>query len=370
MNLMGGGALARFSVFALGISPYITSSIVVQLLSMDVIPALSDMRESGEKGKRKLEKVTRYLAVVLALIQGFSLTYGFDKQYSILSHTDFIGYVYVLMILLAGTMLVVWLGDQITLHGIGNGISMLIFAGIVSELPTTFSTTFKTLAVGEENTILAGGVFGYILYILAYLLLIFFVVMIECGERRIPIQSSQNSTLRPNNMSFIPVKVNPSGVIPVIFAQSILMAPMIVISFFNTELYQSLSAKLALSKPLGLSIYAILAFLITFVYTDMIMDSDEISENLKKSNSYIPKIRPGKDTSNHLRTIINQTAFIGAIGLTVLAVLPYVLPMITNLSMTSALGGTGLIVVVGVALETIGELSTTVIENKYDTGWF
>lgn len=371
MNMMGGGALSRFSVFALGVSPYITAGIIIQLLAMDIVPCLSDWRKDGERGRKKTEQVTRYLTLVLAIVQGISITYGFDKQYGILGANATIRtYIFIVTMLVTGTMLITWLGDQITLHGIGNGMSMLIFAGIVSELPSTFFGNFYNTvmrAIGTDS--LTQGIIHFAGFVILYLLLIFVITFVECGEKRIPIKNSTSSFNDGSNMSYFPIKVNPAGVIPVIFAQSLITAPQIIISFFNQSLYQKLATKLALNTPLGLGLYAFLTFVFTFIYTDMMMDPDEVSENLKKSGTFFLNVRPGKDTAKYLHNVCYRTCLIGAIVLTVIAALPYVLAMFATVTSTTALGGTGIIVCVGVALETLEALKTMQIEHKYETGW-
>ena len=371
MNMMGGGALSRFSVFALGVSPYITAGIIIQLLSMDVVPCLSDWRKDGERGRKKTEKVTRYLTLILAVVQGLSITYGFDKQYGILGTDAGVKtYIFIVMMLVTGTMLITWLGDQITIHGIGNGMSMLIFAGIISELPSTFFMNFYNTvlaAVGTNN--LAQGIIHFAGFALLYLLLIFVVTFIECGERRIPIKNATSSFSGGGNMSYFPIKVNPAGVIPVIFAQSLITAPQIIISFFNQGLYQKLNTALSLKTPLGLSLYAFLTFVFTFIYTDMMIDPEEVADNLKKSGTFFINVRPGKDTAKYLHNVCYRTALIGAIVLTVIALLPYVLAMFATVTSTTALGGTGIIVCVGVAMETLEAIKTMQIEHKYENGW-
>lgn len=370
MNLMGGGALAQFSIFALGVSPYITSSIVIQLLSMDVIPSLSEWRKDGEKGRKKIERATRFLSVVLAIIQGWSITYGFDKQYGILgAGATFRSYIFVIGMLVTGTMIISWLGDQISIKGVGNGMSMIIFAGIVSDLPNTFTGNYVNTvysAIGTDH--LAQGILHFTGFILLYLLIILVVTCIECGEKRISIHNSQTLS-NGSTMTYLPVKINPAGVIPVIFAQTIMTVPQVIISFFNTDLYQKMGSVLSLKSGSGLAIYGFLIFLFTFLYTDIIMDPEEISSNLKKQGSFIPGVRPGKDTEKHLRKVIYRTATIGAVILTALGLLPYILSMFATVTDTTALGGTGIIVCVGVAMETINALETMQIKNRYSTGW-
>lgn len=367
MNLLGGGALEKMSIFAMGVSPYITSSIIIQLLSMDVIPSLTEWAKSGQTGRQKIEKTTRYLGVVLAFVQAFSLVYGFDKQYAILESSALSTYLYVATILCAGTMFLVWIGDRISMKGIGNGISIIIFAGIVSNIPTQFAQIYSILVGGTSNGEVFNGVLQFVLYCLIYLAIVVFVVIMETAVRKIPIQYTNSISNRggKSDVTFLPFKINSASVIPVIFAQSIMTAPQIVISFFNTDLYQKLQNYLSLTKPFGLALYAVLTILFTFFYTDLQVDPDTVADNLKKSDAYIPGIRPGQDTKKYLHKVLNRITVLGALGLTLVAVIPYLLPMFTIIPASSAIVGTGIIIVVGVVRETIGQLEGQLTQKNY-----
>lgn len=367
MNLLGGGALEKMSIFAMGVSPYITGSIIIQLLSMDVIPSLTEWAKSGQTGRQKIEKTTRYLVVVLAFVQAFSLVYGFDKQYAILESSALSTYLYVATILCAGTMFLVWIGDRISMKGIGNGISIIIFAGIVSNMPTQFAQIYSILVGGTSNGEVFNGVLQFVLYCLIYLAIVVFVVIMETAVRKIPIQYTNSISNRggKSDVTFLPFKINSASVIPVIFAQSIMTAPQIVISFFNTDLYQKLQNYLSLTKPFGLALYAVLTILFTFFYTDLQVDPDTVADNLKKSDAYIPGIRPGQDTKKYLHKVLNRITVLGALGLTLVAVIPYLLPMFTSIPASSAIGGTGIIIVVGVVRETIGQLEGQLTQKNY-----
>ena len=367
MNLLGGGALEKMSIFAMGVSPYITGSIIIQLLSMDGIPSLTEWAKSGQTGRQKIEKTTRYLGVVLAFVQAFSLVYGFDKQYAILESSALSTYLYVATILCAGTMFLVWIGDRISMKGIGNGISIIIFAGIVSNMPTQFAQIYSILVGGTSNGEVFNGVLQFVLYCLIYLAIVVFVVIMETAVRKIPIQYTNSISNRGGkcDVTFLPFKINSASVIPVIFAQSIMTAPQIVISFFNTDLYQKLQNYLSLTKPFGLALYAFLTILFTFFYTDLQVDPDTVADNLKKSDAYIPGIRPGQDTKKYLHKVLNRITVLGALGLTLVAVIPYLLPMFTSIPASSAIGGTGIIIVVGVVRETIGQLEGQLTQKNY-----
>ena len=366
MNLLGGGALEKLSVFAMGVTPYITASIIIQLLSMDVIPALTEMTKSGQTGRMKMEKITRYLGVVLSFVQAFSLVYGFDVQYKVLENANLSGYLYTATIMTAGTMFLVWLGDRISMKGIGNGLSIIIFSGIVSNMPSSFVQVYNVLTGGSTQGEMFNGILLFALYLLMFLAIIIFVIVMETAVRKIPVQYTNSSTMRNGaDVTFLPLKINSASVIPVIFAQSIMTAPQIIISFFNTELYNTLNNYLSLSKPTGLAIYAVLTILFTFFYTDLQVDPDQIAENLGKSGAYIPGIRPGNETKTYLHKVLNRITVLGAIGLTIVAVIPYLLPMVTSLPSSSAIGGTGIIIVVGVAMETMNQLKGQLTQKQY-----
>ena len=366
MNLLGGGALERLSVFAMGVTPYITASIIIQLLSMDVIPALTEMTKSGQTGRMKMEKITRYLGVVLSFVQAYSLVYGFDKQYNVLANSNLSGYLYTATVLTAGTMFLIWLGDRISMKGIGNGLSIIIFAGIVSNMPSQFVQVWNVLAGGTTQGELFNGILQFALFILLYIIIIVFVIVMETAVRKIPIQYTNSSSYtRGNDVTFLPLKINSASVIPVIFAQSIMTAPQIVISFFNQDLYKTLQSYLSLSSTTGLILYAVLTFLFTFFYTDLQVDPDQVADNLSKSGAYIPGIRPGNETKTYLHKVLNRITVLGAIALVIVSTLPYILPMFTSLPSSISIGGTGIIIVVGVAMETIAQLKGQLTTKAY-----
>ena len=365
MNMLGGGAFERMSVFALGVSPYITASIIIQLLSMDVIPALTEMTKSGQQGRQQMDRITRYLGCVLALVQSFSMTYGFDKQYAILENSRFSTYLFTATILTAGTMFLLWIGDRISMKGIGNGISIIIFAGIVSNMPANFSQVFNIMVAGTSQSAVFNGVLMFALYVLLYLVVIVGVVIMQLAVRKIPIQYTGSSNRGANDITYLPFRINSASVIPVIFASSIITAPQIILSFVNYSAYQKVSNFLSLQKPFGLILYAVLIFLFTFFYTDLQIDPEKVAENLGKSGAYIPGIRPGTETKTYLKKVINRITVLGATALVIIAVIPYLLPMFTPLSTSVSVGGTGIIIVVGVAMETISQLKGQMTQKQY-----
>lgn len=362
LNMMGGGSLSQMSVFALGVSPYITSSIIIQLLAMDVIPALTDMSKDGEKGKKKMEKVTRYFSVVLAFIQAISIVMTLDKSYEIVEDASAIQYLFIALSMTAGSMLLVWLGDKITTYGIGNGLSMIIFAGIVTGIPTTFESVFASWVLGAEEGYLNWGIFKFVLYCLLYLFVILVAIWLDDSIRKIPVHYSSSGY--NGNMSYIPFKINSASVVPVIFAQSIISAPQIIVSYFSTDAYNTLTDIFSFQKPFGLGLYAILIFLFTFFYTEVTVQPDELAKNLNQSGAFIPGIHPGYDTEVYTRRTLYRVSFFGALGLMFIALIPYLLTIFTSLSQSTAIGGTGIIIVVGVAIETEKEIKSRIIHKK------
>ncbi|MFV0379689.1 MAG: preprotein translocase subunit SecY [Anaerorhabdus sp.] len=367
MNLLGGGALQQFSIFAMGVGPYITASIVIQLLSMDVIPALTEMAKSGQKGRQQMDKITRYLAVILAFVQSYFMVWGFDVGNNILEVSSLSNYLYTATILTAGTMFLLWIGDRISTKGVGNGVSIIIFAGIVSGLPTSFTQTYQILVDTSSQTAMVNGLIQYGIYVIMYLVIILLVVFMQMALRKIPIQyTSSGATKGKTDVSFLPFKINSASVIPVIFAQSIMQIPAIASFFFpNNSFSSAVGSVLDLTKPLGLLLYAVFIVFFTFFYTNLQVDPEKVAENLGKGGAYIPGIRPGKETKEHISKVLNRITVLGAAGLCFLAILPYLLTMFTSLPSSIALGGTGIIIVVGVAMETTRQLKGQLTQKSY-----
>lgn len=369
INLLGGGGLEQFSIFALGVTPYITASIIIQLLSMDVVPHLSELAKNGATGRKTLDKYTRYLAVVFAFVQSFSLVYGFSQTYTTLIEggVTMAKIMYIATIFTAGSMFLVWIGDQISIKGIGNGISMVIMAGIVGRMPQQFTDAWTTL-IGAESTI-ENGAWLFAGYILVYLLIIIFVTLINTAERRIPIQytSSSIQLSKRSESNYLPLKVNSASVIPVIFASSLMMAPLQIASFFPTnDIIRTMQDWLGLRTWYSLVIYVLLILFFTFFYTKMQINPEKISENLGKSGAYIPSVRPGTETKNYVNKVLSRITVLGSICLALIAVLPHIMPLIwTDMPASMALGGTGMIIVVGVAIETVRQVQGLITQKSY-----
>ncbi len=385
MNLLGGGALSNFSVFALGVSPYITAQIIIQMLSMDVLPALTELNRQGQYGRKKAEMATRYLSLMISAVQAYGIIQT-AKNTSWITFTmedNFLTYAYIISIMIGGSMLVLWLGDQITSKGIGNGISVIIFAGIVAQLPNQISTAFNKWVIANWNlgsSETTKGVFQFILYILSFILIISFVVFIELSRRKIPVQQATRSggNEKLAKASFLPIKINSAGVIPVIFASSILMTPSIIASFISSDAinaewlkifqYNQLVDTGGVMIPWGLIIYIVLVFAFTFFYANLQINPENMAENFQKNGSYIPGVRPGIETEKYVRKVLNRVTLIGALALCFIAALPVVLTLtgVFGSDTSLSLGGTGLIIVVGVALELNAQISGLVAGKSYD----
>ena len=381
MNMLSGGALDSFSIFALGVSPYITASIIVQLLQMGVLPKLQELAEQGEAGRRKINDITRYLGLVLGAVQAYGMIVTLDNRGTFDFSSIFpdvqgkwLPYIYVIAVMLAGTMFVMWLSDQITQKGIGNGVSMIIFAGIVKEIPANYSQVWEILTVGTAGGEFFNGLLLFIAYVIYTACIILFVIFFELSNRKIPIQQSRASFTQQAKMNYLPIKLNPGGVIPVIFAQAVLSAPVTILGFIDSssDAYETIKNLFSLTHqvngwPVALIIYVVLIFLFSFMYAHIQIDCEKISENLQKQGSYIPGIRTGTETKNYLSKVLNRVTFTGALSLALVATLPYILPMIFPKLSGTSFGGTGLIIVVGVALESCSQMDGYVAERNYRT---
>ena len=371
MNMLGGGMLERFSIFSLGISPYITASIIIELLSMDVIPVLAQWQKEGNTGKKKKDRVTRYVTLVLAAIQGGSLTYAFDNMYGILGSSSLWNYAYVVLVMIAGSMLAMWMGDQITQKGVGNGTSLLIFTGIVASLPTNFITTFNNLVSFDKGTqTMILGILWYALFVIVYLAIVIFVVFNEGAVRKIPIMYATNSnpTMRTKDTTHMPIKINSSGVLPVIFAASVLAAPRTIISFMDSNnITRTIDTILNYQEPFGFCLYLLMIVLFAFFYSNLQIDAHKISNDLKKNGGSIPGVRTGLDTEKFISTVLNRVTVVGSIFLVIVAAIPIITPVIWSQTSNAALtlGGTGLIIITGVALETTRQIKTLITRKEY-----
>ncbi|MBO6280170.1 MAG: preprotein translocase subunit SecY [Bacilli bacterium] len=386
MNMLGGGTLQTFSIFALGVSPYITAQIIVQLLSTDVLPALSELRRQGQYGRKKMEYATRYLTLLLGAVQAYGIikTIENTSEVTLNLNAEWYTYLYIIIVMLAGTMIVMWLGDQISVKGIGNGISMIIFAGIVCSLPNQFAhafTTYISTTAGSPENLVIAGVFKFILYVLAYLVIIAFVTFVELSQRKIPIQHSGKGGGQTQSMaraSFLPIKINSAGVIPVIFASSLMMAPSVIAAFIDSNSSNAEWLKIfstsdmydmgGWSMPWGLLIYIVLTVAFTFFYANLQIDPQQMAENFQKNGSYIPGVKPGIETERYIRRVLNRVTCLGAIALVIIASLPSILTLsgVFGGDNSLVLGGTGMIIVVGVCLELNNQIDGLLAGKSFD----
>ena len=380
LNMMGGGSLQNFSILALGVSPYITSSIVIELLAAGVLPKLQELREQGQKGKKSLENTTRGLTLLLGGVQAYGiLVTAMNYNMQIAGGLTFWVAAYLILVLLGGTFFVMWLGDQITVKGVGNGMSMIIFAGCISGLPTHFIQAYGVFTTGLVGaTELFGGIVKFGLYCLFYLIVVIFVVFMEQAQRKIPIQYSSNSyTVRSaSDVTYLPMKVNSAGVIPIIFASSVMTAPATVVGLLGKKAEGGFFDFINLTTPFhgvytGLIIFAILVVIFTFFYSNMQVNPEKIADNFSKSGAYIPGIRPGKETERYISKVLNRVTLMGAGFITLIAVIPYILQIVMSYfseyasNLASGFGGTSIIIVVGVALETVKEIEGRMAGKDY-----
>ena len=368
MSILGGGSIEQMSILSLGVGPYITASIIIELLAMDIIPALAEMAKSGKKGRQQMDVITRYLAVVMALVQGYFIVQYLDNAYAaygLIENPGFTSYLYIAIIFTAGTMFTLWLADQITTKGIGNGTSMIIFAGIVADMPTTFRVVYETF-IGETATSPLG-VWGFIAYCVMFVAIIVLVVVMQMAERRIPIQQSSSRALNKTkgDLNHLPLKINSASVIPVIFASSLIQGPQIIASWVNQDAYQWLVKICDFTSPWFLCFYGVLIILFTFFYTNLTIDPQKMADDLGKNGQYIPGVRPGSETRDYVSKVLNRITVLGALLLTFIALLPYVTSNLTGLSQRAAVGGTGIIIVVGVAMDTIKQLKPQLTSKQY-----
>ncbi len=362
-NLMSGGGLQNFSIFALGVTPYITASIITQLLQMDIIPYFKDLKEQGYTGQQKINRINRYLGILFAFIQGyvFSIAYLGTGEAIVIFKTT--------LVITAGTAFLLWMGDQITSKGIGNGMSLLIMAGIIKSMPLIFVDAYKGLLTGTTFTPLVGGLlFGA--FILVYLAIIVGIIWVQLAERRIPIQySNRTNSAYGGRQNFLPIKLNSAGVIPVIFASTLITIPITVVQFLKKPAAIAFVNKYIMYTSLtGFIIYVILIFLFGYFYTFLQMNPEEMSKNLNKSGAYIPAVRPGKETADFLAKTIGRLTIVGSLFLVIIAALPILFSKFSQLPSNVRVGGTGLLIVVGVAIETYKQIESSLTARSHRRG--
>lgn len=374
LNTFSGNALSNFSILALGVSPYITSSIVIQLLQMDIVPIFKEWAEQGEVGKQKLNKVTRYVAIALGAIQALVLLLGLSSSADGIIINEAIGkcpvwlaYAYMTISISAGCALILWLADLITRKGVGNGTSMIIVAGIITSLPSAATQLWTNyVQIGGKFTTEWTNYLKFGIIVLLYVGVVLGTIYVELAVRKIPVQYANRQGKTDSN---IPMKLNPSGVIPVIFASTLMSIPLTIISALGMETANGAGKWLKLifssSEPIGFILYILLIYLFTFFYAFMMVTPDKIADNLSKQNAYIPGVKPGEETEAFIARVLFKVTVIGSTFLTILAIIPIITSWIFNLPGTVTIGGTSLLIIVGVAIETTKQVETEATEKSY-----
>ena len=359
LDLFAGGALSKFSIFAMSITPYINASIIMQLLQA-VVPQFEAWSKDGEDGRKKIAKVTRYGTVVLGFVQAAGMAFALRANNALVNN-DFLSVFVVAIILTAGTCLLMWIGEQITAYGIGNGISLIIFAGIVARLPDGLETIYQYIQNGTIN------MFQAFLFAVIAIAMIAVVVAVTQGQRRIPIQYAKRVVGRKmygGHSTFLPLKVNQAGVIPIIFASSVLMFPVTIAQFIDNEYVHKVADLFTWGTPLQTALYALLIFIFTYFYTAISINITDMADNMKKYGGFIPGIRAGKPTADYVDNVMTKITLAGAVFLAVVAIIPNFLGSITGVQGVY-FGGTALLIVVGVALDTMQQIESLMVTRHY-----
>ena len=357
LDLFSGGAFSKFSIFAMSITPYINAAIIIQLLNV-VIPTLEQWAKEGEEGHKKTTKVTRYLTVALAFLQAVGMSVGLKAA---IINPNIVSILIVSITLTAGTVFLMWIGEQITAQGVGNGISLIIFAGIVAALPKSIGTIYNYIQAGTVSY------FNVLVFGLVALAMVVFVIYIDQGFRRIPISYAKRvvgQRTYGGHSSYIPLKVDQAGVIPIIFASSVLMFPVTIAQFVTIPWVKTIAGYFAWGTPLQTSVYALLIIFFTYFYTAVTVKISDMADNLKKYGGFIPGIRPGEPTAEYLDHVVTRITFAGAFFLAFIAVLPNLVASLSHIEGVY-FGGTALLIVVGVALNTMKQIESMVVMRHY-----
>ena len=359
LNIMSGGAMQNFSIFALGVTPYITASIIMQLLQMDIVPYFSDLAKQGQTGRDKINQITRVLGIVLAFVQGYMFSFAF------ISNGTVSDYMEAALVMTAGTCLLLWIGDEITKKGLGNGTSMIIMAGILATTPNMFTKAWTSL-VGSADVMWIG-VALFVLFVLVYLIVVLGVLYVELAARRIPIQyANKTNNVFSSKRSYIPFKLNSAGVVPVIFASALISVPALIAQFSKNDGMQKFVQKwLSLNSGTGFALFIIFIVAFSYFYTFIVIKPKEMAEDLQKSGGFIPGVRPGSETVKYINNVLIRITVVGSIFLAIIAGLPYILGMVTSLPSSVSIGGTGLIIVIGVILDTYKQIESNLISQSY-----
>ena len=386
LDVFTGGALSSFSILCLGISPYITASIVVQLLQMDIVPRFKELAEEGEEGRQKLNQYTRYIALALAFVQSLTLAIGIHANYfdvyfvasDFASDYPVFVYLFIALVATAGTAFCLWLSELITSKGFGNGSSMLIVAGILATFPQMFTELISTFISNEETK----DILAFVVTMLMFVAVIVFIVFMEGAQRKIPIQYANRpaaASFRGRSDSNIPIKLNSASVIPVIFASTLMSLPVTVVQVTSLDTTSGVgywllqifnttgtdSAGNVTINAIGFSLYILLIVIFSFFYSFLQLNPEKMSENLQKQNAYVPGVRPGDETAGYISRVLFKITVVGATYLSIVAILPIIMTVIFDLPSSAQIGGTSLIIVVGVAIETWKQLKQAKQEKQY-----
>jgi preprotein translocase subunit SecY len=370
LNTFGGGALSNFSILAMGIMPYITASIIIQLLQMDVVPKFTEWSKQGDVGRRKLAQFTRYFTIVLGFIQAFGMSYGFNNLAGgLLIEKPGVGtYLLIATVLTGGTAFLLWLGEQITSKGVGNGISIIIFGGIVASIPNIANQIYAQQFQDAGDKLFLN-IVTVLLIVLAVIAIIVGTIFIQQALRKIPIQYAKKMTAGTSpagQSTHLPLKVNAAGVIPVIFAVSFIITPRTIAQFFEQNSVTIWIERIFdYTHPIGMVIYCALIIAFTYFYAFIQVNPEQVAENLKKQGGYIPGIRPGKNTQEYLTRVLYRLTFVGALFLSAIAILPVFFVKFAGLPESAQIGGTSLLIVIGVALETMKQLEAQLVKRHY-----
>ena len=359
LDLFSGGALSKFSIFAMSITPFINAQIIMQML-VAVIPSLEELRKDGQEGFKKIQKMTRYFTIFLAFVQAFGISYGLRANGALVDNSWFFLF-FVCVVLTAGTCLLMWIGEKITEHGIGNGISLIIFCGIVARFPEALQTIVQYLEVGTITPLQA------LLFAAIALAMIVVVIEVNEGQRRIPVQYAKRVIGRKmygGHSTFLPLKVNQAGVIPIIFASSILMLPVTLAQFVHVGWVQALAKFFGWGTWANTCLYAILIVIFTYFYTAITVNVTELADNMKKYGGFIPGIRPGEPTMRYVDKVLTRITLTGSVFLEFIAILPNFIGSITNIQGVY-FGGTALLIIVGVALDTMRQAQSLMVTRNY-----
>lgn len=368
LNTFGGGALKNFSIFAMGIMPYITASIVMQLLQMDIVPKFTEWAKQGEAGRKKLNNFTRYFAIILAFVQSIGMAFQFNNYLKgqLIMDQSITSYLLIAVVLTAGTAFLIWLGEQITQFGVGNGISIIIFAGILSTLPSSLIQFYQQAFVGQDDVTMAW--LKLIGLLVGMVLLTVGAIFVLQAVRKIPIQYAKKQTAQRlgSQATYLPLKVNSAGVIPVIFAMAFFLLPRTLTLFFpDADWAQKVSDVANPSNNIGMIVYVVLIIAFTYFYAFVQVNPEKMAENLKKQGSYVPGIRPGEQTKKYITRVLYRLTFVGSIFLAVIAILPIIATKVMSLPQSIQVGGTSLLIVIGVAIETMKSLEAQVGQKEY-----